>query len=334
MIKGELKGDGVVLGEDGLSLYEQGGYGRPGGDKLALSAEEALYLAARGRICVGCYSFEQLLGQFMEKSYFLRKFLVYRDIRERGFVIQAGPQDFRVFKRGQKPGTGSSYYLMRVLSERDLIEFSKVAEEVKSAHNMRKQFLLAVVDDEEEITYYEVKISSPMEGTAKPICSHITGNAYENAVIIPANPEDSEFEETMLGTKFDQERIMLSSVEALYLLKKGILELNGGMTYDEYYRRAEENDHELSQKTITYTNLRDLKNIPRTAYKFGHHFRVYSGKKQHSELLVHSLPENESMPMSVISRSVRLAHSVRKKMLFACVKKDNIEYIEFARIKL
>jgi tRNA-intron endonuclease len=38
--------------------------------------------------------------------------------------------------------------------------------------------------------------------------------------------------------------------------------------------------------------------------------------------------------MNLISRSVRLAHSVKKKMLFACVYAESIQYIEFGRIKL
>jgi len=38
--------------------------------------------------------------------------------------------------------------------------------------------------------------------------------------------------------------------------------------------------------------------------------------------------------MSAVSRSVRLAHSVKKKMLFACIYNTDIRYVEFARIKL
>jgi tRNA-intron endonuclease len=40
------------------------------------------------------------------------------------------------------------------------------------------------------------------------------------------------------------------------------------------------------------------------------------------------------MPMIVISRSVRLAHSVKKKMLFAYMEDTDVIFIEFARMKL
>ena len=369
---GEYDGEWINLGDDGLILYEQGGYGRPvqseGKNALRLSPEEALYLTGREKITVKGYTYDELLAVCTEKSEFLRKFLVYRDIRERGFVIQSGPHDFRVFKRGQKPGTGTSFYTMRVLSERDLVVFQKVIEETRTARNMRKQLILAVCDDENEITYYEVKSVTPPEGVSGFDFDKIKGEVMGNTVILHVSPE-SVFEKVLFGTRLDAERLSLSPAEALYLMDKGILDAEemvcGGetaselseaseagaktpadpdktvpekkvrpVTREEYFRRVTAADHELSYKIKAYSHLRDLKNIPRTAYKFGHHFRVYSGGTQHSELLVHAIPMTGSMPMSVVSRSVRLAHSVRKKMLFACADTDNIEYIEFARVKM
>jgi tRNA-intron endonuclease len=61
---------------------------------------------------------------------------------------------------------------------------------------------------------------------------------------------------------------------------------------------------------------------------------VYTGQKVHSDLLVHAVAGNASLPMSTISRSVRLSHSVKKKMLFGCVHSTGIHYLEFARVKL
>jgi tRNA-intron endonuclease len=51
-------------------------------------------------------------------------------------------------------------------------------------------------------------------------------------------------------------------------------------------------------------------------------------------MLVHAVGQASELPMSTISRSVRLAHSVKKKMLFGAVHNSGIRYIEFARIKL
>jgi tRNA-intron endonuclease len=51
-------------------------------------------------------------------------------------------------------------------------------------------------------------------------------------------------------------------------------------------------------------------------------------------MLAHAIPTGTTLTMAAISRSVRLAHSVKKKMLFACVHMNGIQYIEFARIKM
>jgi len=332
----------IRLGSEALPLHEQSGYGRIQNKSLLLSPEEALYLAGRDKITLKGYTFSSALAAFSEKSGFLRRFLVYRDIRERGYVLTTGPQDFRVFRRGERPGTGQSLYLMRVISEREQISFKKIAAEVTAAKNMRKSFLLAAVDDEGEITYYEVKLQDPRETENLLTLPPVRGSWIGTAVVTTGEP-NTAFDEAWIGTPLNTEHRMLSAVEALYLLKTGVLtiidspELNtetdtAEQTDPDELMQAE--DKELAEKERVYADLRERGMVPRTAYKFGHHFRVYRGTKKHSEMLVHALQESSSKPMSVISRSVRLAHSVRKKMFFACVHTNTIEYIEFSRIKM
>jgi len=333
-VKARFDGIDIMLGRDGQSLYEQSGYGRKEGEGLRISSVEALYLVSRNKIEFEGYNFEDLLMRFMENTDFLREYLVYRDMRERGYVIQSGPHDFRVFRRGEKPGHGRSQYLIRVLSEREYVSFENMITDVKTASNMRKQYILSVVDDEDELTYYEVKIQSLKSTGAAFDIPEIKGIKYGRSVITEISPEIIP-ENAWFGTKLDKTHLMLSPVETSYLLGKDVLKKQDlQITIDEYIEEMLPSDEELYEKVQVYSDLRELGYTPRTAYKFGHHFRVYSGHKKHSELLVHAMPAKSRLPMSVISRSVRLAHSVRKKMLFACVDQNNIQYIEFARIKL
>ena len=139
------------------------------------------------------------------------------------------------------------------------------------------------------------------------------------------------------GMRFDHTRLVLSSLETLYLMQAGCLTLvceGKPVTRDEYLEIATISDLEMGEKVLVYGDLREHGYTPKTGYKFGHHFRVYTGTKVHSEMLVHAVATAGAMPMSTISRSVRLAHSVKKKMLFGCVHTTGIHYIEFARIKL
>ncbi|QYZ79018.1 tRNA-intron lyase [Methanofollis formosanus] len=337
-MKATYDGTWLWLGQDGLALYESGGYGRPGKGKLRLAPEEGLYLLVRKRIELPGYDFEKLLQELSKDPVFFRRYLVYRDLRERGYALQTGPHDFRVFRRGERPGKGQSYYLVRVLAERDLVDFACVAAEVETAGNMRKTYLIAAVDDEGELTYYEVKVDhlagaegeDPVgEGTAR-------GEAFGPTGLVATGTAPWLLEEGY-GKPFDQERTMLSPAEILYLMDEKRLTLteNGApLTREAYQAVAAGADSEIVEKAVLYTDLRRRGYAPKTGYKFGHHFRVYGGGVKHSLLLAHALPAGTTLTMAAISRSVRLAHSVKKKMLFGSVHNNDIQYIEFARIKM
>jgi tRNA-intron endonuclease len=336
-VKATFDGSTIRTGREGRPLYEQSGYGRPEGDGLRLSPQEALYLLHRQKIEVPGYSFDALFTEFSDQPTVMRSFLVYRDLRERGYVVQTGPHDFRVFRRGEKPGKGESLYLVRVLSERDPILFERLIEEVIASRNMRKQYILAVVDDEQELTYYEIKLQKLADASCTPpdltpVDAMLTGKSA--MVRVTAN---SSLEKAGFGKRLDPERLMLAPVELLYLMDRGIIRLVRGdaeMSFSEYLAQASETDSELTLKHTVYTELRRHGFTPRTGYKFGHHFRVYCGTSVHSDLLVHAVEKEAAIPMSVISRSVRMAHSVKKKMFFGAVHSSGIQFVEFARIKL
>lgn len=336
-MKATFDGSVIRTGNDGRSLYEQSGYGRPDGDGLRLSPQEALYLLHRQKIELPQYSFDTLFAEFSDQPNVMRSFLVYRDLRERGYVVQTGPHDFRVFRRGERPGKGESLYLVRVLSERDPIQFNRLIEEVMASRNMRKQYVLAVVDDEQELTYYEIKLQKPGEAAgASPKIPLVDAMLTGKSAMVRAKA-GSGLEQAGFGKRLDAERLMLAPVELLYLMKQGTVRLLRGnvvVSPDEFLALASETDTELTLKHTVYTELRRLGFTPRTGYKFGHHFRVYCGTSVHSDLLVHAVDKEAALAMSVISRSVRMAHSVKKKMLFGAVQSSGIQFVEFARIKL
>jgi len=194
-----------------------------------------------------------------------------------------------------------------------------------------------VVDDEEELTYYEIKLQK----LAEP-CNHAPDGMTHEALMVGKSAmvlaaPHSDLERSGFGKRLDDERLMLAPVELLYLMGKGIIVLKKDSVTvgkEEYFALAGETDAELAEKDKVYTELRGHNFTPRTGYKFGHHFRVYCGKNVHSDMLVHAVEKETSLPMSVISRSVRMAHSVKKKMLFGAVHTNGIQFIEFARIKL
>jgi tRNA-intron endonuclease, archaea type len=336
-VKAVFDGSFVNMKKDGQSLYEQSGYGRLTKDGLRLFPQEALYLLHRQKIEINGHTFDSLFAALSPEPGFLRSFLVYRDLRERGYVVQAGPHDFRVFKRGERPGTGESLYLVRVLSERDPVLFGKLIEEVVASRNMRKQYVLAVVDDEDELTYYEIKLQTPEgAGAPAPALVHREAQLVGRSAMISVPPE-SDLELAGFGKRLDDGRLLLPPIDLLWLMEQGVITLKdsgSAVSRDDFFARAAGSDRELAGKLAAYTELRAHGFTPRTGYKFGHHFRVYCKKSAHSDLLVHAVEKESELPMSLISRSVRMAHSVKKKMFFGTVHSSKVQFVEFARIKL
>ena len=120
---GELIDDTVVIREqkEGSQLYNKGNYGYPrSGGGLDLDLVEATYLVECRRLEVvrgkERMNFEDLFrySASMHEGFDI-KYMVYRDLRQRGFVVklESGDYDLSIFPRGKTmsnsvPSTTSS----------------------------------------------------------------------------------------------------------------------------------------------------------------------------------------------------------------------------------
>ena len=93
------------------------------GKGLELSLVEAAYLLDRSRIKVSrdgkdldFRAFFQVASS-LEKGFEFR-YVVYKDLRERGYYVQPGRPDFRVYPRGGHPGKTPAEFYVLVISER------------------------------------------------------------------------------------------------------------------------------------------------------------------------------------------------------------------------
>jgi tRNA-intron endonuclease len=152
------------------------------------------------------------------------------------------------------------------------------------------------------------------------------------------------YENGFYGKPLDNQRLQLSLVESAYLLDKGIIEIkdsNNKIIPDisEFSKIAASIDPDFLLKYSTYVDLRSRGFIPKTGFKFGTHFRVYSEiqtlkKLPHSSYLVHAIAHEHEFLLPVMSRAIRLANSVRKQMLYAVEFTGTTEYIDIGRIKM
>lgn len=222
---------------------------------------------------------------------------------------------------------------MRILSERDLVEFTEIIRDAKAAANMRKQFVLAVLDDEHELTYYEIRQTALQEKDKEKLSGGITAQLVGIPTCVMGDAVEP-LVKNWFGTMLDISHLFLSPLETSWLMENGYLSLDTGMTAEAYRELAKSADSEFEEKYRLYCYFKNLGMFPRSGYKYGHHFRVYTEYDAHSEMLAQAVPAGTENPMSEISRSVRLAHSVKKRMLFASIGEEEIICIEFARLKM
>ncbi|MGB9937966.1 MAG: tRNA-intron lyase [Methanobacterium sp.] len=164
----ELRGNLVIITDKkGIKLHEKSHYGNLIAEGLQISLIEALYLAEKERINIFKegeeVSIEEMF-KIIRNEDLLTKYLVFSDLRNRGYIVKTGfkyGSEFRLYERGKSPGNGHSDYLVKVISEDYELQVSDFSSYVRVAHGVNKKLLFAVVDEENDITYYNVEWTRP-----------------------------------------------------------------------------------------------------------------------------------------------------------------------------
>jgi tRNA-intron endonuclease len=152
-------------------LYGQSRYGVVLEDgKVQLSLHEALYLIEKGRLLV-----KDLRGKEIDFAAFLAKatriepqfwvrYCVFKDLRNRGYIVKTALKfgaDFRVYDRGVKPGDDHARWVVYPVHEGSTLTWYEFAAKNRVAHSTKKRLLIAVVDDEGDVSYWEIKWMRP-----------------------------------------------------------------------------------------------------------------------------------------------------------------------------
>ncbi|MCW7074757.1 MAG: tRNA-intron lyase [Candidatus Methanospirare jalkutatii] len=393
MVRGVLRKAKVAEGEEivFVSLIEgRGGKrskGKGGSEKAKawleaerLSLEEAAFLVEKGKLRVEDAEGKELSVEgFLSVALaiqprFMLRYIVFKDLRERGYAVRCGKDFFWLFPRGSK-GEKPAKAFIRILSERDAVSLAEIERLVSLAENMRKEAILAIVDEESDITYYELRSFKVADTLRNEAEEQKESGRKEGATAAEASLLgdrvflwDAENVRHIhdFGTLTQEGKLQLSLVEAAYLLKKGIISVKNAsedasarakakakvgvageecenekeavsarIDFSRFVRHASAVDEGFSAKFAVYEDLRERGLIPKTGFKFGSHFRVYEAScDKHSAFLVHVLPAEHTFSTHELARAVRLAHGVRKRMLFAFIRNGGVKYVEVARKKL
>ena len=173
--KAKMEGDEIAVWDKPDEVYDIGCYGKIIDDRLILSPCEAMHLIERKKIVLKDGRKKVKKKKFFEKACemdkeFPQKYTVYKDLRERGFLVRTGFKfgtHFRVYDRGVKLKKGPksakehTKWIVHAIPEKAQYSYSELSRAVRLAQNIRTHLIWAVVDEENDVTYYEIVRITP-----------------------------------------------------------------------------------------------------------------------------------------------------------------------------
>jgi len=157
--------------DDAREFYNQSRFGVIRGDeKVELSLIEALYLVEKKRLVVlDGRKKEMLFDKLLKKASktepnILTRYSVFKDMRDRGYIVKTALKfgaDFRVYNRGVKPGEDHARWVVYPVKEGSTLTWHEFTSKNRVAHSTKKRLMIGIVDDEGDVTYYEIKWVRP-----------------------------------------------------------------------------------------------------------------------------------------------------------------------------
>jgi len=170
-LKGEIIENRIIVWDiqESRDLFRNGYFGKPIGipkpnpDEinvpLILDLMEGCYLLEISKIKIyrdkKKVSLDELIKICREEYHnFDKKYLVYKDFREKKYVVNPGIKfgcDFAVYNRG--PGIDHAPYLIQVYNKNDTISSTGVVLAGRLASSVKKQFILAIPSGKSSVDY-------------------------------------------------------------------------------------------------------------------------------------------------------------------------------------
>jgi len=344
---GELRADAVFVADAGeaSTLRNKGFFGVTVGQSLRLSPLETCYLAEGGRLVVHRrgepVTFKDLLRWAdRHQPGFEVRYVVFRDLRQRGYVVEEGssPIDFHVHPRGGGPGRTPTKTWISAVSERSPFVLADVLALLERVLAVRKSLLLGVVDEESDLTYYAARVIEP-KGTVASLGAPAEAHLLADRAVVLDTAEAEALSKAGHFGKIGGKRLQLSLLETAYLMEKKMLRVQSArqerrVPLAEVLRRARRVQEDFDLRLRVYRDLRTRGILVKTGFKYGTHFRAYEGDpdRSHAKFLIHSLPSDYRGGWPEVSRAVRLAHGVRKQLLLAACGRE-IAYVHLERVR-
>ena len=170
-MKSELIENRIIVWdiEDSRKLFSQGYYGKPIGipkpvieeidAPLILDLIEGLYLLENKKISITKLKQKINVEQMTEickkeVHEFEKKYIVYKNFRDKGYIINPGIKfgcDFAVYEKG--PGIDHAPFLIQVYNRSESITSTGIVLARRLATTVRKQFILAIPKGKDKVDF-------------------------------------------------------------------------------------------------------------------------------------------------------------------------------------
>lgn len=175
-VEGKKAIKAVIIGETvssnsnaAMNLYGSQRFGEISESKIIYSLPEALYLSEKGILHISGkgkkLSFQKLMETAIEiDNKITTKYPVFKDLRNRGYIVKTALKfgaEFRVYDKGIHPGQDHAKWILYPVRESESLTWHDFSAKNRVAHSTKKNLLIAIVDDEGEVTYYEISWTRP-----------------------------------------------------------------------------------------------------------------------------------------------------------------------------
>ena len=158
------------ISDESTLMYDRSRFGERVGEKYQYSLVEGVFLFETKRMEAKDgrgkkLKFDDLVkkAKKQDKNFWV-KYNVFKDLRSRGYVVKTALKfgaEFRVYDRGIKPGEDHAKWIVYPVHESNVTTWYEFAAKNRVAHSTRKRLLIGVMDEESEVSYWEVSWIRP-----------------------------------------------------------------------------------------------------------------------------------------------------------------------------
>lgn len=150
------------------SLFSDKNFGERFGEKIIYSLPEAFFLMKKGDLELFDLKNKKLKSEEAEKKFekidkkFKDKYLVFKDLRSKGYILKSALKfgaDFRVYEKNSSKE--HSKWICYVDSSNKNLTWQEFVAKNRIAHSIKKNLLIAIVDEEMDVSYFEVSWTKP-----------------------------------------------------------------------------------------------------------------------------------------------------------------------------